>query len=194
MSIDKIRTLVAEARVFEDSDNPSGVYKTLNAIEAELDKFQPMTDGWIGDVVKEHASRPQNTEDHAIGHEDPLWWFKSNGALIEIHIKPELDKEAEPVAGLEEAARQWYLDRYGVDVDECGYGHSARRNVGDLVEFASLHTHPPQAAGLTVEEAMDIVEQWLIDWCHKPDPEAEDYASLRARVTAAIEAKKHLNR
>lgn len=108
----------------------------------------------------------------------------------------ELDKAqqpAEPVAGLEEAARQWYLDRYHVDVDQCGHGHSARRNVGDLVEFAALHTHPPKPEQpgkvLTVEEVMEEVLGWaersfVIGGIatHKVD-------DLRARLTAAINVK-----
>lgn len=60
-------------------------------------------------------------------------------------ILDKIDKSGEgEVVDIEDAARKWYLDRYHVDVDECGYGHSAKRAVGDLVEFATLYRHHQQ--------------------------------------------------
>ena len=55
-----------------------------------------------------------------------------------------------------------------------------------------LYTHPPQAAGLTVEQAMGIFMAWSTTRGHWYT--LSDERSLRARLTAAIEAKQHLNR
>ena len=103
----------------------------------------------------------------------------------------ELDKPAEPVAwmvktriGVEwvrtlgvtkTGARQIAIERY--------------RNGSDVqhMDPIPLYTHPPQAAGLTVEEAEDCLVEHLAQY--GPDWSAPARSRLRARLTAAIQAK-----
>ena len=87
---------------------------------------------------------------------------------------------------IEEAAREWYRERYHVDVDECGYGHSARRAVGDLVEFAMLHLAP--APSVSVDQVMDILEDAVndMDDLRLGKRDTMSLNDYRARLTAII--------
>lgn len=77
----------------------------------------------------------------------------------------------------------------------CDYRRKECANDGAMVNgrwVCNNHaTHPPQAAGLTVEGMIEVVDRWM----REPNEDGDYFKrdNLRARLTAAIEAKQHLN-
>lgn len=63
-------------------------------------------------------------------------------------------------------------------------------NTEDEVNSSVLCWRPmAPAAGLTVEEFEQFVQEWCLEWCERVAPENSDWSDLCARLTAAINAK-----
>lgn len=104
----------------------------------------------------------------------------------------ELDKPAEPVAWMWKQLMHGYMGGWHFKCETYNPLNNIHVRPEDIEALTPLYTHPPQAAGLTVDEAEDCLVEHLAQY--GPDWSATARSRLRARLTAAIEAKQHLNR
>lgn len=141
--------------------NTNKIREALELAEAMADVFDRLSQK-LGDLRERNADRSRLN--------------KIREALAELDKAPKVltDEEIEKI-----------LHKKSIN----GMGPTYRWEWRQALKHARDNGYLAPTAGLTVDEGEQLVKEWCLEWCERVAPDDSDWSDLRARLSAAIEAK-----